>query len=193
MLGSRALFSIAFYLVLANSAIAQPGTFDPICAGLKSVAWCHQFDPGLPSAMAVGADGTTYVASAPSFGAASTVTALTPDGSVIYKVQFQSNVVVMALGANGTLWVVADSLYQIDAQGKELTLNYAFGTFIHAAVSDASGSLYLATTKQGSNNFSLTTITKLNCAGVVVGVFPLAAYWVPAAITVDSAGAVYVV
>lgn len=180
MVGNRVLLLTIIGLFGVNAAVAQPGTFGPICAGLKSIDWCHQFDPGLPSAMAVDANGNTYVASA------STVTALGPDGSVVYKVQFKSAVNFIASG-NGTLWVLAGSLFQVDGQGNEAPINYGFS--VSAVSSDTAGNLYI----EGPTASSYNSIIKLNTAGVVVGMFSLDAYGRPAAITVDSSGAVYVV
>lgn len=173
-----------------NAAHAQPGTFSPICSGLKSVAWCHQFDPGLPLALAIDAKGNTYVASALNTNAASTVTALRSDGTVVYTAQFQSSVTFLAPGRNGALWVMAGSLFQVDAQGNEFPINYAYGSSpTYAAASDADGNLYLAVHAPPG----YISIAKLSPAGAVAGTFPLDAYGTATSIAVDSSGAVYVV
>lgn len=189
MIEHRALLLAIISFAGVNAAVAQPGTYLPICAGLKSVAWCHQFDPGSPLAMAVGANGNTYVASLGNVGAASTVTALASDGSVLYRAQFDSVVAFLEPAKNGALWVVAGSLFQVDAQGNKSPINYANAFTTYAASTDAAGNLYLA----GRTPPSAYSITKLTPAGAIAGVFPLDAYGGPTAIAVDSAGAVYVV
>ena len=192
MIGRRAFLLAVICLVRVNAAFAQPGTYGPVCAGLNSVAWCHQFDPGVPLAMAIDAKGNTYVASAPYVSNPSILTAFSPDGSMIYKAQFTSSVAFMAPRTDGMLWVLslAGSLFQVDAQGNESPINSPYGPFSpYAACSDAAGDLYLAVHTPSTND----SIVKLNTAGTIVGVFAVGAYGKPTAIAVDSSGAVYVV
>jgi hypothetical protein len=178
------LLSVASVFAI-QSAIAQPVPLGPICSGLKSVNWCHQFDPGVPSAMAVDANGMTYVA----YG--STVTALGPDGSVVYTAQFLSPVNSLALGKSGTLWAVTEaSIDLVDGQGNQTPVNYAyFGNEIRAVSSDAAGNLCIA----GATPSTYNSIIRLSPAGEIVGVFPIDAYGFATAVAVDPTGAVYVI
>ena len=174
---TRVLVIFAIGWVGKNAAFAQPGTFGPICAGVQSIGWCHQFSPALPSAMAVGADGTTYVATAQRVDGGF-VTAVSPNGAVIYETTFKRSVNALAPGRNGTLWVIAESLFQVDSQGHATAISSPYNTAnTYYACSDAAGNLYVAAFVQPGGN----SIAKLNPAGTLVGMFPIAAYGSPRA------------
>src|SRR5580692_3017425 len=112
-------------LVGSGAAVSQGVTFPPICTGLKSINWCHQFGPGLPTAMTVDANGITYVGSQSS--SAFTLTAVASDSSVIFTAQFNDAITFIAPAGNGTMWVVADALFQVDGQGRVSAINYNVG------------------------------------------------------------------
>ena len=181
---NQILIAIIAGVFAANAAVAQPGTYRPICSGLTSVDWCHEFDAGLPSAMTVDANGITYVASN------STVTAIGPNGSVVYTAQFKSAVQSIALGSGG-LWVQQGfALFQVDGQGNELPINYAYsGIGLYSVSSDAAGDLYI----YGATPSSRDSIIKLSNTAAIVGTFALDAYGSVQAWTTDSSGAVYIV
>ena len=188
MAGPRALFIAIIGLLGTDAAVAQLGTYGPICGGLKSINWCYQFSTGLPSGMAVDSTGNTYVAYA------SMVTALDPSGSVLYNAQFSSPVAFIAAGTNGILWVVAGSyggtVFQVDGHGNESPVNYSLTNItVHAVSSDSAGNLYLDEVPLDESTHS---IVKLTPSGAVAGTFSLSAYGSVTAIAADASGAVYV-
>jgi hypothetical protein len=138
--------------------------------------------------MAVDSNGITYAAyGIPGGASGSTVTAVGPDGSVIYKASFKYLVSFIAPGKDGTLWAVSDTIYQVDGQGNVSPINYPYAGFrVFAVSSDAGGNLFIA-----GNTPSSISIIKLSAAGAVVGVFSMNAYGSITAIAVDGEGAVY--
>ena len=137
--------------------------------------------------MTVDADGITYVGSQSS--SAFTLTAVASDSSVIFTAQFNDAITFIAPAGNGTMWVVADALFQVDGQGRVSAINYNVGgNPVSVISSDAAGNLYFPNfTSSGS-----VRIIKLNTAGAVVGMFPMDPYGDPVAMAVDPAGDVYV-
>ncbi len=169
-------------------AVAQLGSYGPVCNGLRSIQWCRQMSIGLATGMAVDNSGKTYVASG------STVMALDPAGTTLYQTQFSGQVAFLAAGANGTLWVLAGAfggtMYLLDGQGHPTGVNLNLNNItVEAMVSDNAGYLYLDEVPLDSFNHS---IAKLTPAGVGVGVFPLSAYGSVTALAADATGAVYV-
>ena len=185
----KILLVFVIRLLAASAGVAQPGVFPPICTGLKSIDWCHQFPTGYPAAMTVDANGVTYVGACAVRGPC-TLSAVAPDGSVIYTAQFNVTITFIAPAGNGSLWVVADeALFQVDGQGREVPLNYNFfGDAPHTFASDAAGNLYFENVPSG-----VPQIIKMNAAGKVVSTFPINKYGIPVALAVDPAGNVYVV
>jgi len=166
LFGKKAFLAIIAGL-LGASANAQP-VFPPICTGLKSIDWCHQFGPGLPASMTVDASGITYVASS------SGLTAVLPDGQVIFNAQFNAAITFIAPAGNGTMWVVADALFQVDGQGRVSPIGYDIsgGNPVTAISSDAAGNLYF----RGATPSGSVRIVELNAAGAVTGMFPIDSY-----------------
>lgn len=139
--------------------------------------------------MAMDSSGNTYVASS---GATPIVTALRPDGSVLYEAQLKAAAGFIAAGQNGALWVVADSVFQLNGVGNALPVQFPYpvnGSAVYAGASDSAGNLYLDVPIDSMNH----SIVELNPSGAVVGGFSLTAYGKGTAMTVDSTGAVYVV
>jgi hypothetical protein len=139
--------------------------------------------------MTVDANGVTYVGSCTLLRPC-TLSAVAPDGSVIYTAQFDLPITFIAPAGNGSMWVATNAtLFQVDGQGRESQLNYYnFDGPPYKFAGDATGNLYFENAPAG-----VAQIVKMNAAGTVVGTFPIEKYGVSRALVVDPTGNVYVV